>query len=121
MDYWIHAGVPLAIFGMMIVGPPSVWYFISSANERRKNRVRSMFCELVNDKLDVIRTAIAMGHSPDEIQELDKRLENLIGTEKMLRTLKGGAEDVQLEAKLMATDLVDEIDRLASAKTKEGN
>lgn len=120
MDYWIHAGVPLAIFGMLIVGPPSVWYFIYSTCERRKDRIRKIYAELVKEKLDVIKTALAMGHSTDEIHDLDKRLEELIGTEKMLKTLKMGKSDSKHEAELQNVDLIDEVDRLANSKAKEG-
>ena len=94
----------IIIFGGIISGP-AIWYFIHSVEEKGKDRVRNMYAELVKEKLDVIKTALAMGHSSDEIRELDARLEKLIGTEKMLKTLKKGKTDPAQDAQLHDIDL----------------
>ena len=90
--------------------------FVITINSWRKQgereRSRETFERLTREKLDVIRTAIAMGRSDDEIRELDRRLEELIGTEQMLGLLDPKAPKVpRVSAKIMDADLVGEVER----------
>ncbi len=103
-----------------MIGGPLIWYIIHSVEEGGKDRVRRMYAELVKEKLDVIKTALAMGQSTDEIRELDERLEKLIGTEKMMRTLRKGKADASHEAHLEHIDLVEEVDQLEDKRVREG-
>ena len=112
-------GFPLTIIAMGMFGGPAIWYFIQSVEERGKDRVRKMYAELVKEKLDVIKTALAMGHSSDEIRDLDKRLEKLIGTEKMLKTLKKGKPDPKAELSLKDADLLAEFDKQSQSQRSE--
>ena len=57
----------------------------AAINERRE--ARQLYERIVMEKLDVVKTAIAMGHSTQDLQELDKRLENLIGTDELKKLL----------------------------------
>ena len=53
--------------------------------ERRE--ARKMYERIVMEKLDVIKTAIAMGQGSDHIKDLDQRLERLIGSDQLGRLL----------------------------------
>lgn len=90
--------------------------FVITLNNGRKHgereRARATFERLTHDKLDVIRTAIAMGRSDDEIRELDRRLEKLIGTEQMLGLLDQKIPKIpKVNAQIMDADLVVEVER----------
>ena len=87
-----------------------------AADRRERHKIREHYTTMVKEKLDVLKTALAMGRDADEIAELDKRLERLIGTEKMLQTLreptaKDTAEMQQLANKLNAYELDSPMER----------
>ena len=88
---------------------------------RRKERAeaRALYERLVKEKLDVINTAVAMGHTHDELAALDARLEKLVGPEKLTQLLD---ETPTVEIKqyeiLEDEDLEGEIERLT--KLREG-
>lgn len=52
---------------------------------RAKDRAeaRALYERIVMEKLDVVKTAIAMGYDKQEIRNLDSRLEELVGSEKL--------------------------------------
>lgn len=52
--------------------------------ERRQRMVR----DVLNEKLDVLKTAVAMGYKVDELALLDARLEKLVGKEQLEELLK---------------------------------
>ena len=51
--------------------------------ERRHRMVR----DVLNEKLDVLKTAVAMGYKEDELALLDQRLEQLVGREELEKLL----------------------------------
>lgn len=89
-----------------------VWSMNSWRKQGERERARATFERLTRDKLDVIRTALAMGRSDDEVLELDQRLERLIGTEQMLGLLDPKAPKTpRVNAQIMDADLVVEVER----------
>jgi len=61
--------------------------WISRANLKtrleEKRRIVDTYKELLLEKLDIIKTAVAVGYSQDDMQDLDERLERLIGSAQM--------------------------------------
>lgn len=74
--------IPILVFSIPIVstlmGPINARV---KADEREK--LRKMYERLALEKLDVIKTAVAMGYQRSDLQELDARLEEVIGSEAM--------------------------------------
>lgn len=87
-----------------------IWRLNTLSKFRERENARSMYERLVADKLDVIKTALVMGMSRDELDHLDQRLEQLIGAEKM-RTLLDDSNPVvaKQDLKIPATDLETEL------------
>jgi len=68
---------------------------------------------LVQEKLDTIKTALAVGFKSEDLKELDERLEKLIGTDEMRVLLDTQNEKVPLApVQLPDADLAGEIERL---------
>lgn len=74
---------------------------------------------LAQEKLEVIKTALAMGYSDSEISKLDARLENLIGKDKLEQILQGGGAATAASADLIDTRLDSEIERLRKIRQAE--
>jgi hypothetical protein len=70
---------------------------------------------LAKEKLDVIKTAVAMGYKENELAALDARLEQLIGTDKLKSLLEDGAAPA-VDSELMTADLEQEMERLRKAR-----
>jgi len=61
----------------------------------------------------VIKTALAMGRSDNEIAELDKRLERLVGADRLNSLLDPKTpQPPPVESEFLETDLIAEYDRL---------
>lgn len=78
---------------------------------------RALYERITRDKLDVIKTALAMGADQQQLKELDARLEELIGSDKLHALLEGrdtGAPPLKDE--LLDLDLSQEIDKLKRGK-----
>jgi hypothetical protein len=106
----------IPIIALMI---PIVAILVKPMTERMKQaerkEARQLFERIVMEKLDVIKTAVAMGHKEDELNDLDMRLERLIGADKLAGLLdmdipKVAALDPRSD--LRDTDLDAEIERL---------
>ena len=54
-----------------------------------RDKLRQMYERLALEKLDVIKTAVAMGYKQADLADLDSRLEQVIGSEAMQRVLDG--------------------------------
>src|SRR5687768_11854871 len=77
-----------------IMGPTLTEPFKQRMRMAERREARKLYERMMLEKLDVLKTGIAMGYSKDEMRELDARLERLIGSEK----LKGLLEQDPKEA-----------------------
>jgi hypothetical protein len=73
---------------------------------------------LAKDKLEVIKTALALGYSDDEIAKLDTRLDHLIGQDKLQQILQGSGAASVASADLVDTQLEHEIERVRQLRAK---
>lgn len=74
---------------------------------------RALYERITRDKLDVIKTAVAMGADQQQLRQLDQRLEELIGSDKLHALLEGrdtGAPPLKDE--LLDLDLSQELEHL---------
>ena len=54
---------------------------------KEREVARKMYERIVMEKLDVMKTAVAMGFQDTELSALDKRLEQLVGADKLASLL----------------------------------
>jgi hypothetical protein len=66
---------------------------------------------VVREKMDVIKTALAMGYTEDELTRLDARLESLIGKQQLEDLLKGNAPMTSAEMEAISLTREKEIVR----------
>ena len=105
---------------LLLPGIPLIIHSFRRVERNERKEIRQQYTDLIKEKLDVIRTALAMGRDDDEIAELDRRLERLIGTEKMLETLKNPSSTAVTEAQYLASkDIVEELDRKRTKSSRE--
>lgn len=74
---------------------------------------RALYERIIREKLEVIKTAVAMGADEQQLRQLDQRLEQLVGTEKLqalLETQESGAPPLTDE--LLNLDLSRELENL---------
>ena len=83
---------------------------------QERAEARALYERLVKEKLEVIKTAITMGYGRDDLKDLDARLEELIGKEKIDKLVEDAPTVPQVDADLLDADLQAEIDRLARSK-----
>jgi hypothetical protein len=122
------------IIPMLIFSIPIISTLMGPLNARIKaderERLRKMYERLALEKLDVIKTAVAMGYQRSDLQELDARLEEVIGSEEMKKLLdaKQGAGSSKTGPKLtinvqkgegQSASTVD-LDELISGELTEG-
>lgn len=82
------------------------------ARQHAQDEARKSYERLAMQKLDVIKTAVTMGYKKDEIAELDSRLEQVIGSDRLKALLNDKAAAPLPDTDLMDTDLLSEMDRL---------
>lgn len=105
-------GTPLIIALLVFCG----WLINTNRKSGQADRAREVYERLAREKLDVIKTAIAMGQSDDQIRELDARLERLIGTEQLKSLLDAKKpEPPHAHPELHDADLIGEVDRQSKA------
>lgn len=89
--------------------------------ERRE--ARKLYERIVMEKLDVMKTAVAMGFEQNDLRDLDARLERLVGSDKLQGLLSGKEAPlppaVMPENELPDPDLDSEIERLQRRQAKE--
>jgi hypothetical protein len=76
----------LLIFGTpfliaIVVG--MLWHANRILKHKEVEQARRSYENIVREKLDVIKTAIAMDYSSDDLRYLDSRLEEIIGADAM--------------------------------------
>jgi len=81
-----------------------------------RKEAREAFERILKEKLEVVKTAVAMGYKQQELDALDARLEQLIGTEKLKALLDQDIEVPQTSVDLLDHDLQMEIERLQREK-----
>ena len=96
---------------------PIVAMLLKPATEAAKRReravARQMYERLALEKLDVIKTAVAMGYEQDALDELDKRLEHLIGTDALQRLLDAQVPGVpETPGEMLRAELTEELARV---------
>ena len=85
-----------------------------------RSEARALYERITRDKLDVIKTALAMGADQQQLKELDARLEKLIGSEKLHALLQAQNPDVPpLKDELLDVDLSQELEQLRREKETE--
>src|SRR3954468_15555076 len=67
-------------------GATTVVQQVASADRQKALAVYENLCR---EKLDVIKTALAMGYNQEDLQRLDARLEKLIGKEQLQQIARG--------------------------------
>lgn len=55
--------------------------------QRAQSEARRMYERLTREKLDILRSAVAMGYKSEELADLDARLERLVGPDKLAQIL----------------------------------
>jgi uncharacterized membrane protein YcjF (UPF0283 family) len=126
---------PLMMLWQGLFGPAVIWILLMALaipivaflvrpmtlrmEQSEREKARRMYERIVIEKLDVIKTAVAMGHSQNELAELDARLEKLIGAEELISLLdeKGPSPPaVPVDSELRDTDLGGELQHLQPSK-----
>jgi hypothetical protein len=120
-------GVMIPIIALMIPFWSIYW---KSRKDRAKfdemREARRSIERLTIEKLEVIRTAITMGYSDEELGVLDRRLEKLVGSDKLQYLLNPDPKKVPpISHELLDTDLDREVERVSrerqsKVKTQEG-
>lgn len=90
--------------------------------QSERERARKLYERIVMEKLDVIKTAVAMGNSEGDLADLDARLERLVGADKLASLLsdaKPAAPETPATSQLLDTDLDSEVRRRQGARESE--
>ena len=89
--------------------------------ERRE--ARKLYERIVMEKLDVMKTAVAMGIEQNDLKDLDTRLEQLVGSDKLEGLLSGkdapAVPEVKPDSEMLDADLAAEIDRLQRLRERK--
>ena len=89
---------------------------IERMKQQERAGARQQYERLAVEKMQVMRDAIAMGYEEAELKNLDARLEQLVGPERLSQLMEE-TPDVQLkEVDLLDEDIQAEIDRLTEGK-----
>src|SRR2546428_6516912 len=81
-----------------------------------RSKALAVYENLAKEKLEVIKTALAMGYNQAELAALDARLEQLIGKEQLAAIANG--QSPSASADLASTSLQDEQRRLQELRAK---
>lgn len=81
---------------------------------------RALYERITRDKLDVIKTALAMGYDRQDLKELDERLEELIGSDKLHALIESQGTGVPaLSDELLNLDVSQELQKLQRGKERQ--
>ena len=85
--------IPIFAIGTTVVMVRSAFRRVAKQEERLSSQAQlkalEVYQALGQEKLDIIKTAVAMGYSHDEVARLDERLERLIGKEQLEKLAAG--------------------------------
>jgi len=112
----LASGLARSLFprlGRMAVRPPQ-----QQANPAAAKALET-YERLAREKLEVIKTALTMGYSDDDLKRLDERLEKLIGKDKLAQIMRGDGPGAMADADLLDTQLDHELERLKQLKQKQ--
>ena len=115
---WEAVIIPISILLTCFLGASLVYLPIEAFKRSERREVRKLYMELLREKLDIIKTALSLGYSDQDVAKLDQRLERLIGSEKTLEKLKTGKQ-VKPQDQLLTKDLVEEIDLLKAGREEQ--
>jgi hypothetical protein len=83
---------------------------LAGMTKNERDKALEVYRDLAKEKLDVMKNAIAMGYTESELESLDKRLEKLIGRDKLEEIIDGGLP--QADHDMLDRDLLRERQRL---------
>jgi hypothetical protein len=111
---------PFLMMVLFILAAPLIYFCVHTIDERSKDKVRRMYARMIEQKLDIIKTAIAMGYSDEEVSELDKRLSRVVGSEEALAKLKTAKlDEKEQEEALLDPGELEEIELLKAGRKQE--
>jgi hypothetical protein len=97
-------------------GTPRTWHATSASNQvgsADRQKALQVYENLAKEKMDVMKTALAMGWNQDDLSRLDARLEKLIGKEQLQQLARGevpiASADLQTSSVSRETALLREI------------
>jgi|WetSurMetagenome_2_1015567.scaffolds.fasta_scaffold967944_1 hypothetical protein len=94
--------------------------YTDAAKLRERSDARKMYERLALEKLDVIKTAVAMGYAQSDLKELDARLERLIGAEQLQQLLDPKQPGVpQAQSEILHAELTDELEQMRRRRAQE--
>ena len=108
---------------MMLSIPGTIVYLrVMAMKERRE--ARDMYSQIVQDRLLVIQTALEAGFDDREVARLDRRLQNLIGQQEMLKLAGSNIKNVPVapedrEMDILEDELEDIIERRRRKQERE--
>jgi hypothetical protein len=100
-------------------GAPDAAVEIERIRAKDRADARALYERVTRDKLDVIKTAITMGYSKQDLAELDARLEQLIGTDKLQALSQEPGAPPPLSSQLLDQDLAQELADLKQHKQRQ--
>ncbi len=94
--------------------------FSEGAKQRERAESRKMYERLALEKLDVIKTAVAMGYAQSDLKELDARLERLIGAEQLAQLLDPRIPGIpQAPGEMLHAELTEELEQMRRRRAQE--
>ena len=95
LNQLLEAGILWALIPLSALSIPIIAIIHANVSARQKLKISSMekaesrrlYERIAMEKLDIIKTAISMGYKTDELTELDRRLEMLVGADRMTELL----------------------------------
>ena len=104
----------IMVMTLFVVGAPVALIGVTLRRAHRERAdARRLYREIVMEKLDVIKTALAMGFQRDEVIELDRRLERLVGSRQLRELLDRKQPETPIASgDLMNADLLAETEQI---------
>jgi ABC-type multidrug transport system fused ATPase/permease subunit len=88
------------------------------ARQQDQREARQSYERIVREKLEVMKTAIAIGYSQSEMAELDRRLEQLIGADRIAGLLHDQPKTPAITQELLDADFQTEMQKIAKLRAK---